>query len=196
MVSHGIGRKYWRDGNCDTSISHAKGANKLKKIRVPLKTGECALKAGDLSEMTGTIYCGRDAVLPYVVEMAKNDTLLDAGIDIEGAVIFHTAVSCAGIAPTTTGKPEIEGAIVPLSEKGAKFHLGKGRILPETIAGLKQNGAYFLITPPVAALLTAAMSGCRVALHPEFGMEAFYEITVTDFPAIVAVADGESIFPD
>lgn len=144
----------------------------MKKIRVPLKTGECALKAGDLIEMTGTIYCGRDAVLPYVVEMAKNDTLLDAGIDIEGAVIFHTAVSCAGIAPTTTGKPEIEGAIVPLSEKGAKFHLGKGRILPETIAGLKQNGAYFLITPPVAALLTAAMSGCRVALHPEFGMEA------------------------
>ena len=76
------------------------------------------------------------------------------------------------------------------------LHRLSSRILPETIAGLKQNGAYFLITPPVAALLTAAMSGCRVALHPEFGMEAFYEITVTDFPAIVAVADGESIFPD
>ena len=38
----------------------------------------------------------RDAGLPYVVEMAKNDTLLDAGIDIEGAVIFHTAVSYCG----------------------------------------------------------------------------------------------------
>ena len=35
-----------------------------------------------------------------------------------------------------------------------------------------------------------------INLHPEFGMEAFYEITVTDLPAIVAVADGESIFSD
>jgi len=38
------------------------------------------------------------------------------------------------------------------------------------------------------------MSECRAVLHPEFGMEAFYEITVKDFPAIVAVADGESVF--
>lgn len=74
------------------------------------------------------------------------------------------------------------------------FHLGKGRLLPETIEGLKKNRAYFLITPPVSALLTASMSECRAVLHPEFGMEAFYEITVKDFPAIVAVADGESVF--
>jgi len=167
----------------------------MKKIQVPF-VGDCDLKAGDLIEMTGTIYCGRDAVLPHVVEMSKEGTLADAGIDLDGAVIFHTAVSCAGIAPTTTSKPEIEGSIVPLSEKGAKFHLGKGLIKPETVEGLKKNNAYFLITPPVAALLTAQMSEKKAVLHPEFGMEAFYEIKVKDFPAIVAVANGETIFPD
>lgn len=165
----------------------------VKKIKVPL-IGACDLKAGDHIEMTGTIYCGRDAVLPHVVEMAQNGTLAEQGIDLTGAVIFHTAVSGAGIAPTTTSKPEIEGSILPLSEHGAKFHLGKGLIKPETIEGLRKYHGYFLVVPPVAALLTAKMTSKRAVIHPEFGMEAFFEILVEDFPAIVAVANGESIF--
>ena len=85
------------------------------KINVPYTGPDLNLKAGDLVELTGTIYCGRDMVLPYVVEYSDNGTLKDYGVDMEGAVIFHTAVSCAGIAPTTSSKPEIEGSIVPLS---------------------------------------------------------------------------------
>lgn len=166
---------------------------KVKKIQVPL-IGECELKAGDHIELTGKIYCGRDAVLPHIVKMAQSGTLEGYGVDLLGAVIFHTAVSCAGIAPTTTSKPEIEGSIVPLSKHGAKFHLGKGLIKPETIEGLKKYHGYFLIVPPVAALLTAKMISKRAVVHPEFGMEAFYEISVENFPAIVAVAHGESIF--
>jgi fumarate hydratase subunit beta len=167
----------------------------MKKITVPF-FDECKLHPGDFVELTGTIYCGRDAVLPHIVEMSQNGTLAQYGVDLRGALIFHTAVSCAGIAPTTTSKPEIEGSMVPLSEHGAKFHLGKGRISKETIEGLKKNGAYFLIVPPVAALLTAKMTSKRAVVHPEFGMEAFFEITVEDFPAIVAVANGESIFSE
>ena len=59
---------------------------------------------------------------------------------------------------------------------------------------MKERGSYFLITPPVAALLTAQMSECKCVIHPEFGMEGFYDIKVKDFPAIVAVANGETIF--
>lgn len=168
----------------------------MKKITVPFLGEDCGLKADDLVELSGKIYCGRDAVLPHVVAMAKEGTLGSCGVDLQGAVIFHTAVSCAGIAPTTTSKPEIQGSMVPLSEKGVKFHMGKGLISPETVEGLKRNHAYFLITPPVAALLTAQMGECHAVIHPEFGMEAFYEITVKDFPAIVAAADGETIFPE
>lgn len=165
----------------------------IKKIRVPFD-GECDLKAGDLISMTGTIYCGRDAVLPHVQSVARGEEQSLEKINLKGAVIFHTAVSCAGIAPTTTSKPEIEGSMVPLSEHGVKFHLGKGLIKQETIDGLKKNNAYFLITPPVAALLTADMKSKKAILHPEFGMEAFWEIQVENFPAIVAVANGETIF--
>lgn len=167
----------------------------MTKITVPYKGEPLHLKAGEMVEFTGTIYCGRDAVLPHVVEYAKNHTIEEKyGVDLKGAVIFHTAVSCAGIAPTTSSKPEIMGSIVPLSEEGALFHLGKGLISDETVEGLKKNNAYFLVTPPVAALLTACMSECKAIIHPEFGMEAFYEIKVKDFPAVIAVADGETIF--
>lgn len=105
----------------------------VKKITVPYVGEELNLKAGDMVEFTGTIYCGRDAVLPHVVEYAQNGTLAQYDVDLNGAVIFHTAVSCAGIAPTTSSKPEIQGSIVPLSEKGAKFHLGKGLISQEVV---------------------------------------------------------------
>lgn len=166
----------------------------IKRISVPAADAQ-GLQAGDFLSLSGKIYCGRDAVLPHIVRMAEEGTLAECGVDLDGAVIFHTAVSQAGIAPTTSAKLEIEGSILPLSKAGVKFHLGKGLIRPETVAGLKALGAYFLVTPPVAALLTAKMSSKRALVHPEFGMEAFYEIEVEDFPAIVAAADGKTIFP-
>lgn len=164
------------------------------KIDVPYHGPKLNLKAGDLVEFTGTIYCGRDMVLPKVVEAAENGTLSQHDIDMEGAVIFHTAVSCAGIAPTTSSKPEIQGSIIPLSRHGALFHLGKGLVSQETVDGMKKEGSYFLVTPPVAALLTAQMTECKCVFHPEYGMEGLYKIQVKDFPAIVAAADGETIF--
>ena len=45
------------------------------KINVPYRGPKLNLKAGDLVEFTGTIYCGRDMVLPKVVEAAENGTL-------------------------------------------------------------------------------------------------------------------------
>lgn len=164
-------------------------------IKLPLLE-ECNLKPGDMVQLTGTIYCGRDAVLPRIAKRAKEQTLEKDGIDLKGGVIFHTAVSRAGIAPTTTSKPEIEGSMVPLSESGVRFHIGKGRISQSTIDGLKKSGGYFLVTPPTAALLTACMTSMEVAAYPEEGIEAFYRIEVKDFPAIVAVANGQTVFPE
>ena len=43
----------------------------MKKINVPCRDEALDLKAGDMVELTGKIYCGRDAVLPHVVKMAE-----------------------------------------------------------------------------------------------------------------------------
>ena len=82
------------------------------------------VRVGDQIEIDGTIYCGRDAVLPKLVRLIESQDLDRIGVDLEGAVIFHTAVSIAGIGPTSSNKVEIEGSIPALSRAGVKIHLG------------------------------------------------------------------------
>ena len=74
-----------------------------------------SLQVGDTVEISGYILCGRDAVLPRVMEMIKDGTVDKLGVDLHGQVIFHTAVSPAGVGPTSSNKLEIESSIEPLS---------------------------------------------------------------------------------
>lgn len=148
----------------------------------------------DRIEINGKIFCGRDAVLPRIVKLYEEGRLADAGIDLEGSVIFHTALSLAGIGPTSSNKLEIESSIKTLSEAGVSLHLGKGALSDETKAALNEYGSYFAVTPPVSALFTSRIVNRSVAAFPELGMEAFYELEVDGIPAIVAIAGGVSIF--
>lgn len=59
-----------------------------------------ALQVGDTVEISGYILCGRDAVLPKVLKMIEEGTVDSLGVDLHGQVIFHTAVSPAGVGPT------------------------------------------------------------------------------------------------
>jgi fumarate hydratase subunit beta len=165
------------------------------KIRTPINDATIKrLKVGDQIEIEGAIYCGRDAVLPQLVRLIEKGELGKVRVDLKGAVIFHTAVSPAGIGPTTSNKVEIEGSIPALSRAGVKIHLGKGSLGPKTVEELKKNKSIFAITPPVTALFADKMTSKRVAAFRKEGMEALYEVKVKGFPAIVAIARGETIF--
>lgn len=150
------------------------------------------LKIYDTIEISGMIYTGRDAVLPKLVEMFRCGALGD--ITLDGSAVFHTAVSSAGIGPTSSNKLEIEESIAPLSEAGVRIHIGKGRLKPETADALYRNCSIFVVTPPTGALFSSLMKNVEVAAFPELGIEALHQITVKTFPAIVAIANGKSIF--
>ena len=152
------------------------------------------LNIGDKVHISGWIFCGRDAVLPKIVEMQEKNNLCSMGINLQGSVVFHTAVSCAGVGPTSSNKLEIEASMKPLSEAGVKIHLGKGKISEETIIALEQNNAVYAVIPPVTALLGNNMLEQRMAAFPELGMEAFYQLKVLRYPAIIAAAHGRSIY--
>ena len=47
------------------------------------------LQVGDTVEISGYILCGRDAVLPKILEMIENDTIEDLGIDLCGHQTLH-----------------------------------------------------------------------------------------------------------
>lgn len=165
------------------------------RLTTPFSEDDIAqLKVGDVVSISGYIYTGRDAVLPKIVKHAEDGTLSDVNVDLQGQVIFHTAVSPAGVGPTSSNKLEIESSFEPLSRHGIKMHLGKGAIKPETVKALADNNAVFAIIPPVTALLESQTSEKEVVCYPELGMEALHRIKVENYQAIIAAAKGESIY--
>ncbi len=148
----------------------------------------------DKIKINGSIFTGRDAALPRLVKMIENGVILEKGIDLNGSVLFHTAVSPAGIGPTSSNKKEIESSLPILSKAGVKIHIGKGRLLDVTVDHLNESNAIFAICPPVSALLSSVIKTKRVVAFREEGIEAFYCLEVEGLPAIVAVAHGETIF--
>ncbi|MBM6853238.1 fumarate hydratase C-terminal domain-containing protein [Mediterraneibacter glycyrrhizinilyticus] len=167
----------------------------MKRLITPITEQDITdLRVGDMVLLSGKIYCGRDAVLPKICQLIEDEKLKEHDIDLEGSVIFHTAVSPAGVGPTSSNKLEIEGSFPILSKAGVKLHLGKGAIKKETIALLEDYNSVFAVIPPVTALLGENTISQRVAAFPELGMEAFYELEVKEYPVIIAAAHNESIY--
>lgn len=165
----------------------------IREIKTPITIDDVkSLQVGDMVYISGKIYCGRDAVLPKICKLIDEKNL--GSIDLQGAVIFHTAVSPAGVGPTSSNKVEIEGSFPKLSEAGVRLHLGKGAIGSDTIEKLDKFNSVFAIIPPVTALLGNNTISQRLIAFSELGMEAFYELEVKDYPCIIAAAHNKSIY--
>jgi len=167
----------------------------LISLKTPISDEQISgLKINDKIEISGKIFAGRDAVLPKIVKLIENGTWDEKGIALKGGVIFHTAVSPAGIGPTSSNKVEIESSIPILSSAGVKIHLGKASLSAETVEELKKHNSIFCVTPPVSALFGENIVSKKIAAFSEEGMEALWELEVKGIPAFVAIAKGETIF--
>ncbi len=185
-----------QDREAGQRMSERFGAEeKTIRLETPISREMVAgLHAGDKVLLSGKIFCGRDAVLPRIAQMAENGELENAPFDLNGGVIFHTAVSIAGVGPTSSNKLEIESTMGILSRAGIRLHLGKGALKKETVQVLQEFSAAYAVIPPVTALLNRYTVSRRVIAFPELGMEALYEVLVKDYPAVIAIANGQSIF--
>lgn len=168
---------------------------KIIELTTPLSDEKInQLNVGDVVSITGYVYTGRDAVLPRVIKLAEENRLKAYGINLQGAVIFHTAVSPAGVGPTSSNKVEIESSFESLSRYGVKMHLGKGAISKPTIEALNKHNAVFAVIPPVTALLESQTKEREVVAFPELGMEAMNRLKVVKYQAIIGAAKGRSIY--
>lgn len=167
----------------------------IKEIKTPIDPAIIqSLNVGDVISVSGWIFTGRDAVLPKLEQSIIDGSISAKGIDLEGGVIFHTAVSPAGVGPTSSNKKEIEESFAPLSEAGIKLFLGKGAISKPTIDAISSNGAVFAVIPPTTALFEDQTKERKVIGWPELGMEALHAIYVDGYQAILAAAHGKSIY--
>lgn len=168
----------------------------MRRLKTPLSKEDVAsLKPGDMVVVEGMVFAGRDAVLPKIVK-AADEYSLGGMVSLEGGVVFHTAVSPAGVGPTSSNKVEIEESIVPLSRHGVRIHLGKGRIGEETVKRMCEEGSAFAVIPPVTALLEERTASRELVAFPELGMEAFYRLRSTGYPCVIAAVNGKSIFDE
>lgn len=166
----------------------------MKALSTPISDEAVnCLDVGDMITLSGYILTGRDAVLPKLVRSVRENKLTELGITLQGGVIFHTAVSPAGVGPTSSNKLEIETSIPELSRAGVKLHLGKGALSKATIESLRQYNSAFGIVPPTTALLESRIRERTVVAFPEEGMEALHQLWVVDFPIIVAAIHGRTL---
>jgi fumarate hydratase subunit beta len=169
----------------------------MTNISTPITDKTIAnLSVGNMISLSGYIYTGRDAVLPKIVSLIQSGDLSKYGIHLQGSVIFHTAVSPAGVGPTSSNKFEIESAIPILSQAGVKLHLGKGVLSRKTIDTLDKYNSVYAVIPPVTALLNSKTLQQKVVAFPELGMEAFHLLEVNEYPVIIAIAHGKSIYDE
>ena len=94
--------------------------NEVKRIHTPLDDEVIkSLKPGDMVLLSGKIYCGRDAVLPKVCKLIKENKLGDTDINLMGNVIFHNSVY-AVIPPVTAllGENTLSRKVIAFSELG------------------------------------------------------------------------------
>jgi len=162
-----------------------------KKIR--------ALKVGDLVEISGLVYTGRDAVHKYLHDGGKPP------VDLKDSIIYHCGpvvvkekgvwvVKAAG--PTTSIREEpYQG---PLMEQfGIRGVIGKGGMGPKTLAACKKVGAcYFHAIGGAAQVLAQKVVRVPdVHMYEEFGSpEAVWEFEVVKFPVVVTMdSHGRSL---
>lgn len=158
------------------------------------------LRAGDVVELTGIIWTGRDAAHKKLV------ALLDKGeplpVDLKDQMIYFV-----GPCPAPPGKPI--GSAGPttscrmdaysprlIAECGLTGMIGKGGRSEAVVEAMKHYGAvYFAATGGAAALIARRILKCEVIAFPELGTEAIHKLTVEKFPLVVAIdAAGNSLY--
>jgi fumarate hydratase class I len=161
-----------------------------------------ALKVGQMVEISGLVYTGRDAVHKYLHDGGKPP------VDLADSIIYHCGpvvvrekgrwvVKAAG--PTTSAREEpYQG---PLMEQyGIRGVIGKGGMGPKTLAACKKVGAVYLHAIGGAAQVLAERVTAVEGVHmmEEFGSpEAIWEFRVERFPAVVTMdAHGRSLHAD
>lgn len=157
------------------------------------------LHVGDMVEITGKLFTGRDAVHKFLHE---GGTL---PVSLQDQIIYHCGpvvikekgkwkMTAAG--PTTSIREEpYQGDII--KKFGIRAVIGKGGMGEKTRKACQEAGCAYLHAIGGAAQVLAEMidSVDNVYMYDEFGSpEAVWEISVHDFPVVVTIdAHGESL---
>lgn len=197
---------HYQDGEKISFEEEAKAKTKQQgevvKLTAPITEEKIrSLKVGDVVQISGRMYTGRDAIHHHLMSH-------DAPVDLDGQIIYHCGpvmakdedgnwtVKAAG--PTTSIREEpYQGDI--MKKFGIRAVMGKGGMGPKTLAALKEHGGVYLNAIGGAAQYYAdcikSVDGVDLL---EFGIpEAMWHLGVEDFTAVVTMdSHGNSLHAD
>jgi fumarate hydratase class I len=148
------------------------------------------LRVGDVVEITGLLYTGRDAVHKYLHDGGRPP------VDLRDSIIYH----CGPVVVKERGQWIVKAAGPTTSireEYGIRGVIGKGGMGPKTLAACRKVGAcYFHAIGGAAQVLAEKVVEVPgVHMMEEFGSpEAIWEFRVVRFPVVVTMdSHGESL---
>ncbi|MEF8889476.1 MAG: FumA C-terminus/TtdB family hydratase beta subunit [Desulfohalobiaceae bacterium] len=148
------------------------------------------LCVGDRVYLSGTVYTARDAAHKRLIQALDRGEELP--FPLQGGVIYYV-----GPTPAPKGRPigsagpttsyRMDPFAPRLYRLGLKATMGKGRRGSEVRQALQEYcGVYLAATGGAGALLSQRITGARIIAYEDLGPEAMRELSVEDFPAVVA----------
>ncbi len=170
------------------------------KITTPFTREKAkSLRAGDIVEITGTIYTARDAAHKRMLEEYGEKKSLP--FNIENQIIYYAGPTPAkpgqvigSAGPTTSYRMDAYAPkLITLGQTGM---IGKGARNEEVISSMKENGAvYFGATGGAGALLSNHIKKAEIIAYEDLGAEAIRKLYVEDFPVIVIIdSEGNNLY--
>lgn len=162
------------------------------KITTPFTRKDAeSLKAGDIVEISGTIYTARDAAHKRMIEEYKATGKFP--FEVKNHIIYYAGPSPAkpgevigAAGPTTSYRMDAYAPI--MIQQGETGMIGKGLRNIEVIEAMKKYKAvYFGATGGAGALLASHIKQCRVVAYPDLQSEAVHQLEVVDFPVVVII---------
>ena len=176
----------------------------MKNLTYPFKESDIrSLRAGDVIELTGRIYTGRDRLHKYIADGGEFP------VDFKDGALYHCGPVCVkddsgawrvvAAGPTTSVR---ENPYEPdfIARSGVRVIIGKGGMDDKTLAALRKHGCVYVQAVGGAGALYASnvMKVAGVSLLKEFGAaEAVWHFDVENFRGVVAMdSHGKSLFDD
>jgi len=172
----------------------------MKKINLPLSKQDIStLRAGDCVLLSGKMFTARDAGHKRLVTMIEQNQTLP--IDLKNACIYYVGPCPAkpgqiigSCGPTTSGR--CDSYTPALLQHGVTAMAGKGWRNDTVIEEMKKQGAvYFAAIGGAGALYADCVKKADLVAFEDLGAEALFELTVQNFPVIVAIDSlGNNIY--
>lgn len=159
------------------------------------------LKAGDMVEITGTIYTARDAAHKRLCELLDDGKPLP--MELQDQIIYY-------VGPTPTAPGQVIGSAGPttsmrmdayaprLYDLGLSVSIGKGYRTQSIVDScIKNNCVYMVALGGAGALLSKCIMKAEVIAFEDLGPEAIHKLEVKNFPATVCIDSvGNNLYKD